>query len=247
MSLKQLFLLLVFITAGIQSRAEGNVMFEQANALYHSKNYDSAAQLYTQLVQNGYCSDDLYYNMGNAFYKAGKVGWAIWSYRKSMAINCTKNTLDNYRLAKKQIKNPLLEQKEIFFLHWWQSLYSLLTVNGWSVFALISFIIFLVHMYFRLVRKMNLSAMLGYFFLGLFLLSVFLMFIQYYNSINHYEAVVVDRTYFEGEQAQEQERLPEGSEVKIVDKEPGDKKGQVLVKLSDLREGFVSKQALKKL
>jgi len=247
MKLKHLFLVLLSFTACQTAKAGGNVMFEQANALYHSKNYDSAAKLYTQLIQNGYSSDDLYYNMGNAFYKAGKVGWAIWSYRKSMAIQCTKNTLDNYRLAKKQIKNPLLIRKEIFFLHWWQSLYSLLTVNGWAIFALVCFIFFLLHMYFRLVRKKNWSPTVGYLFLILFLLSAFLMFIQYHNKINHYEAVIVERTPFESENVVDKELIPEGSEIIIVDKDPSNKEGRVLVKLSDLREGFVAKRALKRL
>ncbi len=86
--MKRLIIFFTLIIACASANAEGNIMFEKANALYHSKNYDSSAKLYMQLVQNGYSSDDLYYNMGNAFYQVGKTGWAIWSYRKSMAIKC---------------------------------------------------------------------------------------------------------------------------------------------------------------
>ncbi len=245
--MKRLLVVIILIFGGITAQAGGNIMFEQANALYHSKNYDSAAKLYTQLVQNGYCSDDLYYNMGNAFFKAGKTGWAIWSYKKSMAIKCHRNTLDNYRLAKKQIKNPLLVQDEIFFLKWWRALFSLFTVNNWSLIALVSFIMFLISMVLRSVKKRSIPPLLSYCLLGLFISSALLMMVRYHNNIHHYEAVVVDHAYFEQLGTNEKERLPEGSEIRIIDKEPTDKEGQVLVKLSDLREGFIAKQAIKRL
>jgi len=245
--MKRLFLISSLILFALAAKAEGNLMFEQANALYHSNNYDSAAKLYTRLVQNGYGSDDLFYNMGNAFYKSGKIGWAIWSYKKSMRIKCQKNTLDNYFLAKKKIKNPLIEQDDIFFIKWWQSLYSLFSVNVWAIIAFIAFIIFLITMYLRLVKNKRLAPLLSYLFLGIFLLSAFLMFIQYYNAINHYEAVVVDNAFFESASNQVRERIPEGSEVKMLDNEPEKRDGQVMVKLSDLREGYLPKEAIKRL
>lgn len=247
MSIKRLIWCFLLVGSSLLAKAEGNIMFEQANALYHSKNYDSAAQLYTQLIQKGYCSDDLYYNTGNAFYKAQKIGWAVWAYRKSMQIHCDKNTLDNYRLAKKEIQNPLLEQKEIFFIRWWRSLYTLFTVNVWAIIALLSFITFLAIFFFQLVKKRNIPSLVRYSFLGLFLISLFMMFIRYHTEANHYEAVLVDATYFEDANSKQQEKIPEGSEIRIVDKEPATQKGKVLVQLSDLRRGFIAKQAMKRL
>lgn len=245
---KHLLIICLFISAAVHTaRADGNIMFEQANALYHIKNYDSAAKLYTRLVENGFCSDDLYYNMGNAFYRARKVGWAIWSYRKSMAIDCDKYTLDNYRLAKKLIKNPLLEQKEIFFLRWWRSLYSLCTVNVWSIWALLSFVVFLLLTFFKVVKKMRIASFLRYSFLALFLSSFLLMFVRYYNGIHHYEAVMIDAAYFTQEGSTEAEKIPEGSEIRILDKKPHAKDDLMKVKLSDLREGYIDKVAMKPL
>lgn len=41
-------------------QAGNNIMFDKANQLYHNKNYDSAAKLYQQMIQDGYCAADLY-------------------------------------------------------------------------------------------------------------------------------------------------------------------------------------------
>lgn len=238
----------LFILSMLVAKADGNIMFEQANALYHSKNYDSAAMMYTQLVESGYSSDDLYYNMGNAFYKAQKVGWAIWSYKKAMQINCNQNAIDNYRLAKLQIKKPILVQKEIFFLRWWKSLYSLFTVNAWAVIALVSFIIFLLIFYMQVVKKNGIPSFLRFTFLSVFLTALLLMFVRYSNEINHYEGVLIDSATFESKAGGQKDRIPEGSEVRVIENElDGDDASKLLVKLSDLREGYIPKNTMKPL
>ena len=246
--MKKILCSIVLIFSAFWAKADGNIMFEQANALYHSKNYDSAAKLYTQLVENGYTSDDLYYNMGNAFYKAQKIGWAIWSYRKSMKIHCDQNTLDNYRLAKNQIKEPLLEQDEIFFLRWWKSLYTLFTVNAWAWLALFSFVLFMIIFYLQVVKKRGLPNALRYLFLSLFLTALLLMFVRYYNDINHYEGVLIDTASFVSKAGGQVDKLPEGIEVRVMEKEfEGKDNDKILVKLSDLREGYIPKKAMKRL
>lgn len=246
--MKRIIWCFLFVVSALVTKAEGNIMFEQANALYHSKNYDSASKLYTQLVENGYYSDDLYYNMGNAFFKVQKTGWAIWSYRKSMNLHCDENTLDNYRLAKKQIRNPLLVQKQIFFIRWWKSLYSLFTVNLWALLALGSFIVFLLIFYAQVVLKKGIPAFLRWTFLSLFLSALLFMFVRYYNDINHYEGVIVSTTNFESKEGGRIDKIPEGCEVKVLNKAPGDAMAdKILIQLSDLRQGYVPKQSMKRL
>lgn len=246
--MKRLLFAFLLVCSVFLAKADGNIMFEQANALYHSKNYDSAAQLYTQLVENGYHSNDLYYNMGNAFYRAQKVGWAVWSYRKSMKLHCGQNTLDNYRLAKKQIKDPLLVQNEIFFMRWWKSLYSLFTVNTWAVISLISFIVFLLIFFLQTVGKKRIPSFLRWSFLSIFLTGLLLMFVRYYNDINHFEGVLVESARFESKAGGQPDKIPEGSEVVVVNKELDEAyAGKILVQLSDLRQGYILKQRMKRL
>ncbi len=245
--MRYIALIVLFVLGSLHAQAGGNIMFEQANALYHSKNYDSAAKLYTQLVQNGYCSDDLYYNMGNAFYKAQKIGWAIWSYRKSMQIARRPNTLDNYLLAKKQIKQPLIEQDEIFFVRWWRSLYTLFTVNVWSIIALLGFILFLGVYFFETIKKKRYPKFLRITCLTIFLTAMLFMFVRYHNDVQHYEAVLIDTGLFVSSNDQEKEKIPEGSEVRIIDKNPNGKVDMLLVQLSDLRQGYLPKKVVKRL
>ena len=56
--------------------------FEQANQAYNKKDYEQAVALYTQCVEQGYSNATLYYNLGNAHFKADHLSQAIlckWS------------------------------------------------------------------------------------------------------------------------------------------------------------------------
>lgn len=57
--------------------------FYHANALYKDGQYEAAAQEYEQLLQAGLASGNLYFNLGNAYFKAGEKGNAILNYQRA--------------------------------------------------------------------------------------------------------------------------------------------------------------------
>jgi len=42
--------------------------------------FDEAVKLYNQIIDNGYEGAELYYNLGNAYFRLGKLGYAILYY-----------------------------------------------------------------------------------------------------------------------------------------------------------------------
>src|SRR4051794_15821172 len=50
--------------------------FDAANKLYEQGNYKQAADAYKLLVQKAQVSAPLYFNLGNALFKAGQIGQA---------------------------------------------------------------------------------------------------------------------------------------------------------------------------
>jgi tetratricopeptide (TPR) repeat protein len=57
-----------------------------ANGLYESGEFGQAAQVYEQLVDQGYVDSVLFYNLGNAYYKQGDPGQAIVNYRRAQQL-----------------------------------------------------------------------------------------------------------------------------------------------------------------
>ncbi len=237
----------------LQSKAENNIMYDKANQLYHNKNYDSAAQLYQQMMNDGYCYADLYYNAGNAYYRLNKIGLAIWSYEKALQIQHNKNYSDNLTLAKKRIKEPIDEVRDIFFIRWWQGMYRLFTVNTWGGLALTFFLSgFLILFIKKLRQRFTFPQGITSFIFVLSGYCLFLMMISAYNENYHYRGIIIEpKTLFTFTTKKEPIFLSEGIEVRVMDTNVSKKKAAgfnyILVKLPDGREGLIDIKSIKKI
>ncbi|MBI4410942.1 MAG: tetratricopeptide repeat protein [Deltaproteobacteria bacterium] len=80
------FGLLCFIPLGLH--AEGpEELFEQANTAYYKNQLKNAEERYKQLIAGGISSGDLYYNLGNVYYRQGEFGEAIQNFEKALRLN----------------------------------------------------------------------------------------------------------------------------------------------------------------
>ncbi|MDD3737101.1 MAG: competence protein, partial [Bacteroidales bacterium] len=57
--------------------------YTRAGELYGSGDYSGAAAIYRQLYDEGYRSEDLLFNAGNAFFKSGDNASAILFYERA--------------------------------------------------------------------------------------------------------------------------------------------------------------------
>jgi tetratricopeptide (TPR) repeat protein len=68
--------------AGVQAQTNPD-RFLQGNKLYEQGKYAQAAAIYEELLRTGEVSPALYFNAGNAWFKAGELGRAIYDYRRA--------------------------------------------------------------------------------------------------------------------------------------------------------------------
>jgi tetratricopeptide (TPR) repeat protein len=61
--------------------------WEGANEEYHNRKYEEAKVDYLQLVHAGQYSADLFYNLGNAWFKLGDQGRSILNYERALLLN----------------------------------------------------------------------------------------------------------------------------------------------------------------
>jgi tetratricopeptide (TPR) repeat protein len=67
--------------------AFGESGWDTANKAYQAGKYDEAKVDYLQLVRAGQFSADLFYNLGNAWFKLGDQGRAILNYERALILN----------------------------------------------------------------------------------------------------------------------------------------------------------------
>lgn len=58
-------------------------MFLEASQAYDANRPAEAAEIYSTLVDQGYEAQELYFNLGNAYFKNGEIGQAVLNYRRA--------------------------------------------------------------------------------------------------------------------------------------------------------------------
>ncbi len=94
-------------------------LFEKANEKYQQSNYQEAIQLYDSIIRAGYISPELYFNLGNAYYKAGALPAAILNYERALRLRPgDKDTEFNLKLANSQTIDRIEPVPEVFYKKW---------------------------------------------------------------------------------------------------------------------------------
>jgi tetratricopeptide (TPR) repeat protein len=78
----------IALTNGVVAHAAATddnptALFFRANALYSAEQYAEASTLYEKVLAAGVESGAVYFNLGNAYFKAGDVGRAVLSYERA--------------------------------------------------------------------------------------------------------------------------------------------------------------------
>jgi len=86
----------MFYTAAVLSATVFDVTFDRANEAFSADNYAEAATLYEQLVADGVVDPNVFYNLGNAYFRDNKPASAIANYERALQLdpnfdNATQN------------------------------------------------------------------------------------------------------------------------------------------------------------
>jgi uncharacterized protein YgiM (DUF1202 family) len=77
--------------------ASQDATFHRGNEAYMKGDYKEAVLAYEQVVALGVVSEDLYYNLGNAYYKQNALGPAIYNYERALEVEPSGTTADDAR------------------------------------------------------------------------------------------------------------------------------------------------------
>jgi tetratricopeptide (TPR) repeat protein len=128
--LLSLVLLLFLITGGAARADSLSAGFDSANKLYDAGKFAEAATAFEKLTVSGQSSAALYFNLGNAFFKSGRIGRAIAAYRQAERLAPRDPDVQaNLQFARNQVQGPALAPNH------WQRWLARLTLNEWALLA----------------------------------------------------------------------------------------------------------------
>lgn len=134
---------LITILCSISLCANAMTIGQQADSAYNAENYKEAIQLYNKSIAEEGRSSDIYYNLGNAYFRADRLGQAVLNYERALRLNpANKDARTNLEFVKKRIQDKP-EDDTAFFASVHHAIMSSMTANAW---AWVAFTIFLLLM-----------------------------------------------------------------------------------------------------
>jgi tetratricopeptide (TPR) repeat protein len=224
-------------------------LIKQGNEAYSRGEFSYAIELYEQVIDAGLEAPELYYNLGNAYFRENQLGPAILNYERALRLRPNDESVrHNLEVANNRIIDLIEPVPVIFYERWWQQFLSLMSMDEWAIAGIISLVLFLVMLSVYFFSRT--SGVKKWAF-GLSLLLFIVTFTtfsaaqkQYQRLFLHPEAIVfvprVTAKSAPGDASPDLFVIHEGSKVKITD-ELGE---WYEVRLANGNVGWVKKQSL---
>jgi len=139
------FIQTIFLLALSLSVFAQDALLDKANQHYIAGEYDQAIEAYNEILNSNRESAEVYYNLGNAFYKTGKFTQAILNYERAKLLAPNDEDIQfNLDLANQHVVDAIDPLPQVFFIRWWNSITNKYSIDEWSRISVVSFILFLI-------------------------------------------------------------------------------------------------------
>ena len=190
-------LIFFFLFVKIVSAGELENLFKKGNEHYLKGEYQETIMVFASLAEKGYQGKSLYYNLGNAYFRIGKIGLAILYYEKAKKLFPSDDDIThNLKYANSKIVDKIETLPKFFIFDWWENLLALVSISGWTYAAYLFYIIILGsigYYYFakslRIQRLAFYTGIISAFFL---ILTIILLAVNLNRELNYKYGIVVD-------------------------------------------------------
>ena len=237
-------LLLMLMPLGAQAATKA-----EADSAYAQGHYQQAIRDYEQLLKGG-ASADLYYNLGNAYYRSENITQAVLNYERALLLSPGDRDIRfNLQLARSKTIDKIVPESEMFFVTWYHSLVNLMSVDGWAWLSIVSLtlviVLSLLYLFASPVWLRKLGFFGGSFLLVVFLLANIMAWQQKQNLLFRRGAIVISSSVtVKGAPANNGTDLfilHEGTKVNIVDDTMKEWKK---IHLADGKEGWIESKRI---
>ena len=247
--MKKVIILLLLLSQQLFSQGKDE-LFEKGNEHYKLANYSEAISSYQEIEALGFISSELYYNLGNCYYKLNQVAPAIYNYEKALLINpLNEDAQSNLVFAKRLTIDAIEELPKTIFQKLDTSLVKKLSYNEWAtvavVFSVLGTVLFLLFYFSYTPSKKRLFFVTSIIsFLVLFITSFFT--VKEYSYVNTtVEAIIFSKnTDVKNAPTFNSEKvftLHEGTKVRVLDTVDNWKK----IRIADGKIGWIIADEIK--
>ena len=144
------------------TKSVDNVTKAQGDSAYMRNDYASAIQIYESLLKKGEAAE-VYYNLGNSYYKADDIAKAILNYERALLLQPGNADIRaNLEIARSKMIDKVVSVPDIFFVAWVKSLTNCLSVDAWAKLGIVFFILLLISFYLFFFSKQITGKKVGF-------------------------------------------------------------------------------------
>lgn len=251
--MKNRFAFIIVLFFGYISFAQtSSELFSKANTFYKNGLYSKATELYLNIEKSGLESEELFFNLGNSYYKLNKVAPSIYYYEKTLKLNPMHlDAANNLAFAKRMTIDIIEDLPKTFLQRFSSNVIQKLTYNTWAIIAVtasfLTAILFLLY-YFSETPKRKI------FYFNTTIFAVFAMTVTVIFAYSNYETTqkssyaiifslkseIKNAPSLDGEVVFE---LHEGTKVTVLDELSNWKK----IKIADGKTGWINAADIKEI
>ena len=241
--------ILILAIASLLPLAASAASKAEADSAYARGNYQEAIKGYESLLKQG-ASAEIYYNLGNAYYRTENITRAVLNYERALLLSPGDGDIRfNLQIARSKTIDKIVPESEMFFVTWYRSLVNIMSVDGWGRMALVSLalviVLFLVYLFSARVWMQKVGFFGGGALLVVFALSNIFAWQQSQNLLYRKGAIVVAPSVTvkstPAQNGTDLFILHEGTKVVITD---GSMKDWREIRLADGKKGWLESKKI---
>ena len=245
-------MVLIFAVSIFSVTTSSAVTKVEADSAYARGEYQQAIKDYEALLKQG-ASADLYYNLGNAYYRTENITRAVLNYERALLLSPGDRDIRfNLQIAQAKTIDKIVPESEMFFFTWYRSLVNLMSVDGWARTSLASLALLIVLLLIYLFSDRIWLRKIGFFggivLLLLFVVSNVFAWQQKQNLLYRKGAIVIVPSVTvkstPANNGTDLFILHEGTKVNITD---GSMKGWKEIRIADGKEGWIESKQIEEI
>ena len=171
-------------------------VFAEAGQAYIQGDYKTAVIKYEQILSDQkQASAEVYFNLGNAYFKLSDYPNALLNYERSLRLNPDDEDVRfNISLANQRIEDKIEAVPELFYKRWFTSFRSMAGADTWGFLFLLFFAVSAACFYLYVLGKTVASRKLGFYSgISTLLVSILFLFfgISMFNKQTHHNEAIV--------------------------------------------------------
>ncbi|HOO42870.1 MAG TPA: tetratricopeptide repeat protein [Bacteroidales bacterium] len=156
---KILFLIVFGLVSSFTAEAREipDSLWNEANAFYAGEQYQDALDRYLEIENSGVESADLYYNIGNTYFKMRYMAYAVLYYEKALRLSPNDPDIAyNLEIAREQCIDRIEPVPTFFVADWIRESHQIMSSDKWAVLSvgilLLAILFFMLFLFARGVR-----------------------------------------------------------------------------------------------